>query len=92
VPATTANGTIRPALIFQNLFALLGFWRGGVLKRPNFGRHALLFALCALPGTWLGAYLVATRVSDVWFERILAAVMVGILWFTWHRRKGGASP
>lgn len=89
VPATTANGTIRPALVFQNLFALFGFWRGGVLRRPGFWRRALLLGLCSLPGTWLGAWLVATRISDAWFERILGAVMLGILWFTWRRRGGG---
>jgi uncharacterized membrane protein YfcA len=44
--------------------------------------------LCALPGAALGAY-VGTKVGGVWFNRILAGVMLAVLLLMWQKRKGG---
>lgn len=72
--AATANGTNRVAIVLQNIFATLSFRQEKVSRF----RQSLTFALWAMPGAVAGA-LVAVQISDVWFQRILGIVMVGVV-------------
>lgn len=74
IPGAVANGTIRVAILGQNLTAIAGF------RHKGFSDFRLSFslALCALPGAFLGAFL-GTKLSNVWFNRVLAIVMLGAL-------------
>ena len=80
------NGTNRVALLIQNVFAVLGFFRQGF---SDF-RLSLSLTLCALPGTFVGAML-GTRLSGVWFNRVLACVMIGVLLLMVRKRKRGTA-
>ncbi|WP_457651162.1 sulfite exporter TauE/SafE family protein [Rhodocaloribacter sp.] len=70
----TANGTNRVAIFVQNIFAVLSFRREKVSRLEQ----SLIFAVWALPGAVLGA-VAAVRISDEWFERILAVIMIGVV-------------
>ncbi|RMH62648.1 MAG: sulfite exporter TauE/SafE family protein [Calditrichaeota bacterium] len=72
--AATANGTNRIALLIQNIFATGGFHQ----KQVHGIKQALLFALFTLPGALAGAFF-SVRIPDIWFQRILAAVMVAVI-------------
>lgn len=74
IPGAVANGTIRVAILGQNITAIAGF------RHKGFSDFRLSFslALCALPGAFLGAFL-GTKLSNVWFNRVLAIVMLGAL-------------
>tara|TARA_R110002095_G_scaffold105882_8_gene92653 strand:+ start:1482 stop:2273 length:792 start_codon:yes stop_codon:yes gene_type:complete len=74
IPGAVANGTIRVAILGQNVTAIVGFRNKGF---SDF-RLSLSLALCALPGTFLGAFLGA-KLNNVWFNRVLAIVMLGVL-------------
>ncbi|MBW1919780.1 MAG: sulfite exporter TauE/SafE family protein [Deltaproteobacteria bacterium] len=69
-----ANGTNRVAIFLQNIFAVFSF------KKEKFQQFktSMKLALWTLPGAVLGAFA-AVRISDVWFQRILALVMIGIV-------------
>jgi uncharacterized membrane protein YfcA len=69
-----ANGTNRIALIIQNIFAITGFHQ----EKQNEFKQSFKYALFTLPGAIAGAIL-AVRLSDVWFQRILAVIMVLIV-------------
>lgn len=69
-----ANGTNRVAILAQNISATYAFFKNGF---ADF-KLSLTLTLCALPGAFLGAYL-GTKLGGVWFNRVLAAVMVGVL-------------
>nr|WP_321404729.1 sulfite exporter TauE/SafE family protein [uncultured Desulfobacter sp.] len=75
--STVANGTNRIAILFQDLFAVIGFKKRGVLPVDL----ALLCTPPALIGSWFGASL-AVSMDDVVFNRILAGIMIGVLIFT----------
>lgn len=70
----TANGTNRVALVVQNI---MGVWS---FKREKVSRLSLSLKLAVwtLPGAIAGA-LVATRISDEWFQRILGVVLIGVV-------------
>ena len=70
----TANGTNRIAIIVQSIFATLSFRQDKVTRL----RTSLRLSLWTLPGAVLGA-VVAVRISDAWFERILGLVLVGVV-------------
>lgn len=72
-----ANGTNRVAIFCQNIFAIRGFRKRGVLPL----QLALLCTPPALLGSWLGANL-AISLDDQLFKRILALIMIGVLIFT----------
>ena len=74
LPGPVANGTNRIAILAQNLTAVVTFFRRGF---SDF-RLSLTLAACALPGSILGA-LVGTRLEGVWFNRILAIIMLGVM-------------
>ena len=69
-----ANGTNRIALIIQNIFAITGFQQ----EKQNEFKQSFKYALFTLPGAIAGA-LLAVRLSDVLFQRILAVIMVLIV-------------
>ena len=69
-----ANGTNRLAIFIQNIFAIWSFRR----QRVHAFRESLRLSIWTLPGAIAGA-LLAVRISDVWFQRILALVMIGVV-------------
>ena len=71
LPAPMANGTNRIALLAQNIVAVTGFRRGGVLPL----KLGLLCVPSALVGSVLGARA-AIEVSDAAFRTILGCVMI----------------
>lgn len=69
-----ANGTNRIAILIQNIFAVSSFRKQ---KVHQFG-ESLKLSYITLPGAIIGA-LVSIRISDEWFQRILALIMIGIV-------------
>ena len=74
VPAPVANGTNRIAILAQMATAVVAFFRKGY---SDF-RLSLTLALAAVPGAVAGA-LVAVRIEGVWFNRILAVIMLVVM-------------
>jgi uncharacterized membrane protein YfcA len=74
LPGPVANGTNRLSIIAQNIVAVRTFLRRGF---SDF-RLSLSLTLAGLPGAALGA-LVGVRLDGIWFERVLAVVMIGVL-------------
>ena len=74
VPGPVANGTNRISIIAQNIVAIRTFLRRGF---ADF-RLSLSLAVAAIPGGILGA-MVGVHLDGVWFDRVVAAVMVGVL-------------
>jgi uncharacterized membrane protein YfcA len=74
VPGPVANGTNRIAILAQNVTAVTAFFRRGF---SDF-RLSLTLAACSLPGAVVGA-LAGTRLEGVWFNRVLAIIMVGVM-------------
>jgi uncharacterized protein len=77
LPTAVANGTNRIAIFCQNIFAIRGFRKRGVMPL----QLALLCTPPALFGSWLGANL-AISLDDQLFKRLLAMIMLGVLIFT----------
>jgi uncharacterized membrane protein YfcA len=80
----TANGTNRIALLAQNITSVSEFRRRGM---ADF-RLSLTLGLCTLPGAVLGA-VAAVRIDPLWFKRLLAVVMIGVLVLTLKNPKPG---
>jgi uncharacterized membrane protein YfcA len=74
LPGPVANGTNRIAILAQNLSAVTAFFRRGF---SDF-KLSLTLAACAVPGALAGA-LLGTGLDGVWFNRILALVMLGVM-------------
>ena len=74
LPGPVANGTNRIGIIAQNLSSVTAFFRKGF---SDFRLSASL-AGCAAVGAFFGANA-GVRLDGVWFERTLAAIMLGIL-------------
>ncbi len=74
LPEAVANGTNRVAILAQNVSAVSGF------RKKGFSDFKLSFtlALASIPGAVLGAHMGALVRGDL-FNRILAAVMVGVI-------------
>lgn len=72
--SAAANGTNRIGILIQSIFATLSFRREKITGL----KLSLRLGLLTLPGAVLGA-LVAVRISDVWFERILGLVIIGVV-------------
>lgn len=83
LPGPVANGSNRVAILVQNIAATAGFFRQGFSRF----RLSLSLAFCTLPGALLGAYW-GTKLEGPWFNRVLAAVMLGVLALMWKRKKG----
>ena len=60
VPGTVANGTMRIAILMQNISAVWAFYRQGI---ANF-TLSLSLAACTIPGTLVGAWLAAQIPND----------------------------
>jgi uncharacterized membrane protein YfcA len=89
LPGPVANGTNRIAILAQNVTAVVTFLRRGF---SDF-RLSLSLAACSLPGAVAGA-LVGTRLEGIWFNRVLAVIMIGVMLVMWlgGHRKNGAEP
>jgi uncharacterized membrane protein YfcA len=94
LPAGVANGTNRVGILLQNMAGVWGFRRYGLIER----RWLVAAALPTMLGGVLGT-LLALRVADDAFKRILAFLMIAVtLWTLWDPirpstgRPGGASP
>lgn len=74
IPGPAANGTTRVAILAQNITATAGFRRKGYSNI----RLSLTLAACALPGAAVGAWF-GTQLEGVWFNRVLAGVMIAVL-------------
>ena len=72
--SATANGTNRVGILIQSVFATLSF-RKEKISGLNL---SLRLAALTIPGAVLGA-VIAVRISDEWFERILGLIMIGII-------------
>jgi len=71
LPITSANATSRVALLFQNIFAVIGFKSKGVeLPWP----YSIYLGLSTLIGGVLGS-LLASRVADEVFTKIFVGIM-----------------
>jgi uncharacterized membrane protein YfcA len=71
LPITSANATSRVAILFQNIFAVIGFKSKGVeLPWP----YSLYLGLSTLVGGVLGS-LLASRVADEIFTKIFVGIM-----------------
>ncbi|MFQ5747344.1 MAG: sulfite exporter TauE/SafE family protein [Gemmatimonadota bacterium] len=79
LPATVANGTNRVGILLQNVGAVWGFHRHGLVRRRWIAGAALPATAGAVVGT-----LLAIRIGDRPFERILAILMVlAAAWTLW---------
>jgi len=74
VPGPVANGSNRIAILAQSITAVGAFFRRGF---ADF-RLSLTLACCAVPGALLGASF-GVRLEGIWFERVLALVMIAVL-------------
>jgi hypothetical protein len=74
LPSAMANGTNRIAVVLQNIVAIAGFHQRDVFP----WRISLLAAIPSTIGAIIGAQL-AIDISDLWFKRILAGIMIGVL-------------
>jgi uncharacterized protein len=72
--SATANGTNRIGVLFQNVSAVYSFKR----EKYNRFRTSLKLALWSLPGSIAGAFI-AIDLSDELFNKILAVIMIGII-------------
>lgn len=72
--SSVANGTNRVAVLVQSVASTASF------RNRNVSDLGLSFklSLCTLPGAIIGAWL-AVDISSLWFNRILAIVMIGII-------------
>ncbi len=82
LPGPVANGSNRLAILLQNAVATYQFFRDGY---SDF-KLSLTLTLCALPGTILGAWA-GTHLGGIWFNRVLAGVMVLVMILMAQRRK-----
>lgn len=78
-----ANGTNRIAILFQNFTAVKSFSDKGY----SHWKLSITLTLCALPGVVLGAWL-GSSFGGVWFNRVLAAIMVVVIILSLKREKG----
>lgn len=86
LPPTVANATNRIGVLLQNVGAVWGFHRHGVLDWKSVAWAAGPATLGAVVGTWM-----ALGVGDQTFQRILAFLMVAVtLWSLWNPLKGRA--
>lgn len=77
LPTAVANGTNRVALVVQNTVAVWNFRRKGFFD----WKMGLLFGIPAMIGSILGAQL-AIKTPDETFNKILAVIMLLVLWLT----------
>jgi len=71
---TVANGTNRVAILFQNISAVHSFKTEKFYELKN----SLILSALTLPGAIVGAIL-AVKISDELFEKVLAVIMIFII-------------
>jgi len=74
IPAPVANGTNRIAILAQNITAVYTFFLKGFSDFRLGLSLSLMACLGAVGGAWVGVQL-----EGVWFNRLLAAVMIGVM-------------
>jgi uncharacterized membrane protein YfcA len=74
IPDAVANGTNRIAILAQTLASMWVFFRKGITEL----RLSLTLSLFTLPGALVGAWY-GTQLRGVWFNRVLAAVMLAVM-------------
>jgi uncharacterized membrane protein YfcA len=74
MPGPVANGTNRIGILAQNITSVVTFARSGF---KDF-RLSLTLSACAIPGAIAGA-LLGVNLEGVWFNRVLALIMVGVM-------------
>ncbi len=84
IPGPVANGTNRVAILAQNVVAVTTFFRRGF---SDF-RLSLSLAAAASLGA-VGGAMVGVQLDGVWFNRVLAIIMVGVMLIMATGRKGG---
>jgi uncharacterized membrane protein YfcA len=72
--SSLANGTNRVALLIQNISGIISFRQ----EKYHGFKVSLQLAAFTLPGAIAGA-LIATRISDELFQKILAYILIGII-------------
>ncbi|MBN1378810.1 MAG: sulfite exporter TauE/SafE family protein [Gammaproteobacteria bacterium] len=82
LPAPVANGTNRIAILAQSITACWVFFRKGLSEL----RLSITLSLFTLPGALLGAHL-GVRLEGVWFNRLLAAIMLMVMVLMTLKRK-----
>jgi hypothetical protein len=82
LPGPVANGTNRIAILAQSVTAIWVFFRKGLTDL----KLSLTLALFTLPGAVVGAYL-GVRLDGIWFNRLLAAIMLTIMMLMLFKRK-----
>ncbi len=88
--SSLANGTNRVAVLIQNIAAIVAFKQ----ERLHQFKLSLKLSLLTLPGAILGA-VVALKINDLLFQRLLGLVMIGIMitvLFPQSNRKKVAGP
>jgi uncharacterized membrane protein YfcA len=74
IPAPVANGTNRIAILAQNITAVYTFFHKGFSDFKLSLSLSLMACLGAAGGAWLGV-----QIEGVWFDRLLAGVMIGVM-------------
>jgi uncharacterized protein len=87
LPGPVVNGTNRVAVLVQNFTAVIAFFRHGL---SDF-RLSISLTACALPGTLVGAAL-GTLLEGVWFNRVLAGVMIAVMLLMLRGKRVAARP
>jgi uncharacterized membrane protein YfcA len=72
--SSVANGTNRIGILLQSTSATLSYRKAKISEVEK----SMKLAALTLPGAVLGA-LVSLKISNVWFDRILGLVMIGII-------------
>ncbi|MCG7872016.1 MAG: sulfite exporter TauE/SafE family protein [Candidatus Thiodiazotropha lotti] len=74
IPGPVANGTNRIAILAQNITAVTAF------RRRGYSDFKLGFSLAAMASLGaIGGAMVGVKLDGVWFDRVLALVMVGVM-------------
>jgi uncharacterized membrane protein YfcA len=79
--AALANGTNRIAIFIQNIFAVASFHK----RKVHQFKKSFALALFTLPGAIIGA-IVATRVGNILFQRILGVVLIFVVFSMFFSR------
>lgn len=77
LPSSIANGTNRIAILIQNFFSSAGFKSKGITTFP----FSIWLGISALFGAIVGAYLGAIYFKDEIFNKILAIVMILVVFY-----------
>lgn len=85
--AATANGTNRIAVLLQNVSGVGSFHQQKVRGIDT----ALKYSLFTIPGAIAGAFF-SIQINQVWFERILGIIMIGVLISLFQKRNPDITP